>query len=292
MNTHVVFNLKKSEVTWAASFIEASRFSNISYSDIPNPNTAINLYLGDDIDWDSAPKLSLNVYYLAATSFNSMINASKAEQGQEIRNFAKSDFVVLVSKAELEILKLQLPWLNFSKFVVLGFPINFEKLTEYRTKIKKDRSVCFVSNLTPIKRPEFQMELCEFLLKQGFEVSHFSSLNSPMIESLRKIGCQVFERLNPQEFLKSMAGHQYFISTSSYESLSVSGIEAAVMGLIPICPSIGGFKDWCAPENLYGQYEPEHVVEVMSQAREMALDELSWLSGKLFFEGLKKLANE
>lgn len=58
-----------------------------------------------------------------------------------------------------------------------------------------------------------------------------------------------YDRLDRDEFMKLMAGHDLFLSAASSDSSPVTLIEAMALGLIPVTAKIVGVKEWLNPES-------------------------------------------
>lgn len=177
------------------------------------------------------------------------------------------------------------------KVKVFGFPIDFSRLRKFKGRKKKKGSVCFLGETRAIKNPEFEVALIQFLSSKEYKCFHLSPSFVSYKDRLLSSGCRVVEGVRGERYFSLLSKFEFFISTSHYESLSVSGIEAFLLGCVPFVPDHSGFIDWCPPENRYRVFKKEIIFETMLKAREDSDKEvdLSWYSADNFF---RRLENE
>lgn len=288
VSVHIVFNLDLEKVSWAGSYLSSLQFENVTRDFIPRKDADVNIFLGDHIDWSSNQNNGVNVYFLAATSFNPLLTQDQNAMQIETMNIVNADLVVLPGFSELTFLTQQFPHLRH-KFSVLGFPLNFEM---FKNRGNKDpRAVCFVSTSSPVKNNEVELDLASELTKKGFNVTHFSSGGKDFCANITQ-NARVFGKLPLKKFLTQLSTQKYFISVSHYESLCVSGIQAALLGVIPICPSNSGFLDWCPPQNLFTEYTLDSIFGVMDSATVIGGSDLLRYDSQNYFNNLIASINE
>ncbi|MDR1225776.1 MAG: glycosyltransferase [Prevotellaceae bacterium] len=281
---NIIKNLDPREVSWASAFISNSNLPFIAVNQEFSPQTAINIFIGDTIPWgDIGIHSSFIVYYLAATSFNQILRSNKTAKEIEEENIRKADLVVITSAAELNLLKQAKLAVDFEKIIVGGFPVDRKRYLQY-AETKKKADVCFVSDLSDVKNLAFQYELIPFLKNHGYTVSHFHSNETEEDLGMKKLGCKVYKRLPHEKFIKKLAEHRFCINVSKYESLSLSSIEAALLGCTPICPAHSGFLDWCNPGNFYASQDCNAVLSTLRSAKAMGSEEMMKYDHLTFYE--------
>lgn len=266
----LVCNLDIEKVTWARSFIRAARSLDISVENSIMKD--IRLFLGDNIEQEDNGRT--NLYYLASFSTYPGEIDSELCRAREIQNIFWADLTIVPSVSEEEKVKA---FITRPKIVPAGFPIVFPT-----SDIKaKDRSICFIADDRDVKNIQFEIELVGVFSRQGYQCCHLSPTINKYRKELERQGCKVFEARRGQEYWDLIAENSYYISTSHYESLSVSGIEATILGCIPITPDVGGFKDWCP--NRYESYDTDSVLERLRVSRACTITELSKYRPENFF---------
>jgi hypothetical protein len=285
---NIVHNLDLQKVSWVESFLNACEYNNISRSFKPRVDVDVNLFLGDVIDWGNNPSKALNVYFLAATSFNPFLPHDKVTKDLELLNICNSDLVILPSYSELHLLKNQFPQMEY-KFRVLGFPINCDTLRSVNEK--EPLSICFVSTSSSIKNNNFEFDLSMQLIKMGYNVTHFNSQeNAPFSRTTSR--ARLVNKLPLNKFLDALSYQKYFICVSHYESLCVSGIQAALLGAIPVCPLNSGFLDWCPSKNTFKQYTFDSILQAIDTSSVVERYDLLKYDYRNYFSNLISSINE
>jgi hypothetical protein len=288
---HIVANIED-EVSWKESFLRNCCEKSISISGTINEKTAINLFIGDDIPWEQIyPNRSFIIaYFVAATSFNNLVGSGVRDREVELNNLTKADLIILPSHSVYMLLESAVEPKILQKCTVLGFPFNPLSVSGYSDR-PKDNTVAFVTDFTSIKNFDFQLYLSKWLIKSGWSVTCYCSGKSLQVSVLSALGCTVVEKLSTVNFWKSCAKNKYFINVSKYESLSVSSIEAALLGCIVVCPDHSGFIDWCPPSNRFKEFTIRKVNLAIKNATLISIEQLSHYSSEFFFSKLRYLAN-
>lgn len=93
-------------------------------------------------------------------------------------------------------------------------------------------------------------------------------------ETFKRKSCELvgdrlryYDRLPRPDFLKLMAEHDVYLSASRSDSSPVSLIEAMALGLIPVCASIEGVKEWLCDKSgfLYRQNDRQDLNDLMTR---------------------------
>ncbi len=288
---HIVANLNDG-VSWKASFLRSCRDDSISTSDTINEEAIVNLFIGDDIPWERIGHHPSRIMacFLAATSFNTLVESSDRDRDVELTNLTKADLVILPSHSVYALLERAVDPKILQKCAVLGFPLTPLSLLPYRD-LPKDKTVAFVTDFTSVKNFDFQLSLSKWLIQSGWSVTCYCSGQSIRASALSAIGFTVIEKLSLADFWKSCAKNKYFINVSKYESLSVSSMEAALLGCIVVCPDHSGFIDWCPPSNRFTEFTIMQVDLAMKNAKEISLEQLNRYSFETFFSRLRSIVH-
>ncbi len=288
-NIHIVANINSEEVSWGPSFIEGCQTPGVTTGSDIDPDADVNLFIGDAINWDGLHGVNtIKAFFLAATSFNSAITATEEDKETEYRNLTAADIVLLPGTSELALISKAVPGIR-SKSVVLGFPIDFDKVIPYR-KAQIPKTVGFASGASAVKNNAFRAGLSAFLTAKGFNVSHYLVNDVPKTAPVAQ--GKIYYDLPLPDFLHSCAANEFFISVSKYESLSMSSIQAALLGCIPVCPAHSGFADWCPPTNTYNQYTYEAILETMNNAVRITPQALDRYTTQYYFNKLRTYIHE
>lgn len=276
-NLCVIANLDVSRVTWAPQFVAAAQACDIPVKAKPLENWR-NLFIGDSLPTKIPPK---SIYFLAAYSGSNLAQRLEPDVLREHSNIDSVNLTLVVSSQEYVRLKLQKP---SSQVMVNGFPV-FPVDAKLNREFKKTkRKVCFIAQERPVKNFEFEYELIPALRLDGFEVVHLSPTALPSQRKLESLGATVHINPTRASYWQILDSSSHFISTSMYESLGVSGLEAAKTDCLCITPDCGGFKDWSP--NRYKNYTVESVFEKMRSAQLVSPRKLSWYSSKNYFNRL------
>ncbi len=281
-NFDVVINLDPHKVTWAQSLIESAQKNKVAVISQKEAAKRKNnyLFIGDEINESLFTGNSgKNIYFLAASSIPPSDQSTKKMIDLEVSNIKWAYKTIVVSREEKN--KITKTYKELERRIVLsGFPLDMTKIKSFLKEGKVENSVCFLGQLREIKNPNFEIRLVKYLSKRGFLCSHFSPWGNPYKKSLLKNGARVIENIRGEDYLKKLSTYQFFISTSSYESLCVSGIEAYLLNCTPITPNNSGFKDWCPSTNRYDNFSKKDVFSLIIKLKGQKLDnkKLNWYS--------------
>jgi len=280
----VVRNLDVAGVTWARSFLRAAAQAGVPCSDEP-ARGHVNLYLGDELP---TPRVGRTVYFLAAFSATPGECDDSNQRVRELANIHAADLTITVSEAETARVRTFAP---SARLHTGGFPVAVtacEKVGRLdsaeirmdavgttgsveaadhparidgarRTHPFRGATVCFIADDRPIKGLVFERQLILRLHALGYRTVHLSPSTLSNRRGLERLGCTVYEGLSGPAYWSVIAETTHFCSTSAYESLCVSGIEAAMLGCACAAPDVGGFRDWC-PE----RYTPGDVASALA----------------------------
>lgn len=288
---HIVTN-QGEEVSWKASFLRSCIEKSISTSWTINDKATINLFIGDVIPWEQVVPNSSRImaFFLAATSFNDLVESNERDREVELNNLTKADLIILPSHSVYTLLENVVEPKILHKCAVLGFPLNPLSISGYPSR-PKDNTVAFVTDFASVKNFDFQLHLSKWLIKSGWSVTCYCSGKSLQASTLSAIGCTVVEKLSVVDFWESCANNKYFINVSRYESLSVSSIEAALLGCIVVCPDHSGFIDWCPTRNRFKEFTIRQVELAIKKATKIPIEQLNHYSSEIFFSKLRYIAN-
>lgn len=293
-NFDIVINLDPQKITWASSFIKAARKNKIAVVSQKEAMKRKNnrIFIGDKINKQLFEKVpGKNVYFLAASSIYPSDNSKKKQINLEISNIRWSDKTIVVSREEKNKIVTQYKSLK-NKIVTLGFPIDIAMLKGIAKRSnKKENSVCFLGELRKIKNPDFEIKLGSYLIKHGFFCTHLSPGKNKYKKTLCKKGFEVIENIKGDVYLSNLSTYQFFIATSKYESLCISGLEAALLNCIPITPDSSGFKDWCPKKYRYDSRSLKNILNLMFNLKSQKhhLKKLNQYSDYIFFNKINSL---
>jgi hypothetical protein len=286
-NLVIVSNLFRGQVTWSNSFISCAIKNGIEVvSEGDAADFSVNkIFIGDSIKKEPYTTQGKNIYFLGASSVSPSDYPTPEKINLEVENMKWSDLTIVVSRSEQDkVLGLDKRLKN--KVKVMGFPIDFSRIRKYKKRNKKRRSVCFLGETRKIKNSEFELKLIKFLNQKRFDSFHLSPKKVGIKNELISLGCKVIEYITGDEYLKLLSSFDFFISTSFYESLSVSGIEAFFLGCKPIVPDHSGFMDWCPQGNRYKDFDEQLVFNTIQKVSGNESNDkiLKWYSGEEFFK--------
>ena len=227
---------------------------------------------------------------MGASSVPLSDSISQNEIDTEFFNMDWANLVLLVSNAEKSKILSRRSDLD-NKIQVNGFPIDIDGLMTIKKTAKYPCSIVFLGQTRKIKNVDFEIELINRLKKHGFAVYHLSSREISQKKYLEQAGCVVVEGVESKRYWKLLSKFQFFASTSFYESLCVSGIEASVLGCVPIVPNHSGFTDWCPSKLRYEPFDSNNVMDIIDKNK--GLDsfsiDLSWYSSRKYFSRINFL---
>lgn len=285
---HVVVNLDQERVSWVNAFMRNAKGQTLTCGPTVAPNADFNLFLGDNIPWDSIDTGETNViYFLAATALNPALPANRVLQSIELENISRAAMTLVPSHSERGLVALAAPGIDLKKIQVVGFPVNTNQ--PIGPGAAEQPSVCLISDLSPVKNPEFEVRLVDYLQAKGFVVGHFLTTANPPKSLVQQLSCTVYERMPHQQYIEALGQYDYYISVSHYESLCVSGIEAALAGCIPLCPSHSGFLDWCPASNRFRSTDCNAIFDRLQRAHPLERGHLERYGIEAFYGRLVRL---
>jgi hypothetical protein len=165
-----------------------------------------------------------------------------------------------------------------SKFVLTGFPVDFNVYKPYLNVPKQENLVVFNQRFSWERLPLVEIELSNLLILEGYEVWHlyppisFDSKrisNNSQLERLRIIGEGIGMKFIPNstkaEYHANLAKASFVITTSICDNLPVALIEAIYMGAVPIAPWGMCFPEFVHHDNLYRPYDINHILSLVKQ---------------------------
>jgi len=279
----IVANLDINNVTWARTYLKSAEENRIEVTDDPNIQ-ADKIFIGDNIPIAKITDHKRHLYFLGASSITPSDSENLKDIEIEFLNMNWADLVLVVSNAEKWKILSKREYFN-KKILVNGFPLNLREINMFKTTKKIPNSVCFLGETRYIKNTDFEICLIENLKRLGYEVCHLSS--KPMLrrKELEHAGCRIIENVEFKKYWEILSKFKFFTSTSFYESLCISGIEAFALGCTPIVPDHSGFKDWC-PDNLrYKNFDEKEVIDIMKRNENVnhQISKLAWYDSKSYF---------
>lgn len=258
----VVANLSRTDVTWADTYCKAMKRCGVQVSGAVSRNGAEGrLFIGDRLDGVVGNAAGKTMYFLAA------VEGTKQEQD----NVAHMRWTTTVSPQERE-RAVRLLGADPARVSVEGFPLPIERLQALSRFIPRQdaRSVCFLGRMMPDKGQNLELELAAGLVSAGFSVLHMSNGHVGGADELRRRGVRVVEGVSGVRYHTLLAGCRGAVNTSPRESLFVSGMEAAALGVMVLAPDVpeSGIRAWNRPECLYpaddAQIALEHILTLLA----------------------------
>jgi hypothetical protein len=283
-NLNIIRNLDTKKVTWSQSYIQAAKNLGIYTSSRIDNKFQRQLFLGDNIPEISNTYNNLNLYFLAASTLPVSDSPKQSDIEKEFKNINQTNYTFVVSQSELKKILNVYPNLS-EKIKVAGFPVALSQLANQYQNTKKSKRVCFLGETREIKNIEFEIQLIEKLKKFGFECIHSSPNVISRQKELNKAGCLTYENMRGTQYFQLIKSSQYYISTSFYESLGVSGIEAALLNCITVVPQHTGQAEWCPAQQTYKHYEFSEIFEILqTHTSPNPNPKLEWYRPNLYFE--------
>lgn len=286
----VVTNIDVKNVTWARSYLDSASRAGIEIVDPLSYKPGSHIYIGDNIPPVNRFTGDKNYYFLAASSLPPSDSPTADDVEIELNNIQRTDATLLVSNAEKQKINRVYPEVS-GKLVVNGFPVDIDRIMRHRSE-KVPKTVCFLGQSREIKNPDFEIELVQELVRSGFECFHSSPSTLTRRKDLEKVGCYTYENIRGRRYFKLVSSCQYYISTSKYESLGVSGIEASLLGCVAITPRNTGQADWCPPAQTYENYDSKEVVDIVrSRPVPEVNPKLDWYHPIQYFKRVRSLTS-
>lgn len=160
------------------------------------------------------------------------------------------------------------------RFILTGFPMDFEVYDPYLTQCCRDDLVVFNQRFSCERLPLIEIELSRKLVEEGFEVWH---LYAP-VDGRLLTGCAQMQRTrnaaealgvkfvaNPtkEEYHRNLARASVLVTTSICDNLPVSVIEAIHLGVVPVVPDSMCFPEFVHPDNRYPPYDLQAMVDMV-----------------------------
>lgn len=284
----VIPNLNLQEVTWAQAYCAAAKESGLKVINYPTKNESRRVFLGDVIPSELLAYSQVAVYLLAA------VEGFQVEK----ENIFNTQLSLLASSAERERINTYFGHIDSDKLFVAGFPIKVTELEKYFVpwdkKIKK--SVCFLGETRPIKNPSLELEIIKKLRERNYQCFHLSPRGVSISDELKTLGCQVIEGIRGNTYFQTASHFQYVVNTSHSESLYISGIEASIMGAVPIVPSQthSGFSDWCPPVLMYDYPSADSAVDLIGSVDGLVRPFINyrWYNQNAYFKRIVERVNQ
>ncbi|MCF6093314.1 glycosyltransferase [Microaerobacter geothermalis] len=216
--------------------------------------------------------LGANPYEQAVLTANQG-NFPKVKE-HEKKMFSLFDGIFMNSYWSMKLAKEAYPHL-VDKFIYSGQPTDFSDLEEEKKKRRYIPKLIILNSRFIIERlPLIEIELAKRLIREGFRIWHLQSDDKIMNERLgiahlvklaEESGIEFIHTSTKKEYFQLLSKGQFLLSTSISEMMPVSACEAIYMGLIPIVPDFGPFKEIVHPNNRYPQYDLEAAVQLLKK---------------------------
>lgn len=143
---------------------------------------------------------------------------------------------------------------------VSGFPVS---VAGYST-LKVCNSICINHRFGPDKNVNFAIDLVRPLRREGYTLDWLvPSLPIGDLSTIAKgAGVNFVVSKTKADYFKHLSSYEYALSTTMYESLSVSCVEAVMLGLKVIAPDRFAFREFLDAKYLY---DPYSIADVLSK---------------------------
>ncbi len=157
------------------------------------------------------------------------------------------------------------------KTYISGFPINPRYFDPYRNITKIENLVIFNQRFSYKKLNILEAYLTDKLIGAGYRVMHLCSrcsyqelqnnieLRNMMNEYIKR-GLELTVSSTERDYYEKLAHGSILITTAIWDTLSIETLEAIELGLIPIAPDTGPFKEYLHPDNLYRPYNVDDIL--------------------------------
>lgn len=266
----IVPNLDTQLVTWAPAYCQTGQSVGLEVTATPGAQQDKRIFIGDEIPSTLLADAKVAVYLLAA--FEGL--------AVEEENIHNTDLTLVASSAEIAKIQTNFRGVDTQKLFIAGFPLETEILEKYHKpwEQKIPKSVCFLGETRDIKNPPFELEIVRKLQELGYQCFHLSPRGVSISDKLKALGCIVIEGIKGEDYYKTASQFQYVVNTSYSESLYISGIEASIMGAIPILPKqeSSGFSDWCPPSLMYEYPSVEAAIDLIKRIDGFVAPDISY----------------
>ncbi|MCF6093313.1 glycosyltransferase family 4 protein [Microaerobacter geothermalis] len=207
----------------------------------------------------------------------------------EIERLKFYDLIFVTSEWVKENLLTTYPSLA-DKVKVTGIPLSKSFLSPY-IKIKKQPNlVVFIDKFDDEHNQMIEIELGRRLVEKGYEVVHlseysieqlstFSKYNKGLINIAQHLGMTFMECPSPKIFYENLAKAAFLCSATLTYTINLNHLSSLYLGVLPIWPNRGSFKEILTEEDLYPPYNLEKMMDkILHPVRREA--DLSYHSAK------------
>lgn len=256
---YIVANLDRDKVSWANSFIESLKGRNIQYIEVDEIKAHKGdfiLFLGDAIPAEIHLYDNYYVYFLAAAGFSRI----------EYKNITATHATIVSSNTEKK--KIQKRWKDVSdKIYTMGFPISSRIIKDINDSWKPQKRdyVLFIGRGDIDKGIELELQIAK-QLANSYHLVHITNTELAYREAMLAAGIRIIEKVEKRKYLQIVKGAICIINTSPKESLFISGVEAAMLG-VPVL-YIEGEDNAISEYSEYGIREIHHACDVIANFSE------------------------
>ena len=198
----------------------------------------------------------------------------------EKRAFEKADVVLLNSNTAKRAAEEYYGIEDLYNSEVIGFPIDFDEFDGYEAVEKKNK-IAIVGRLDYDKAPFPYLRDLKMLKDVGYEILFITAeCSNNMKLMLERAGFEVFFGVDKSEYYKKLAEAKYVFVGVRSDSLNVSVVEAAYLGVIPVLPNTELFKE-LYPKNVYEYLNFESVCEGLKNFKKI---DRGLLKGRFSYE--------
>jgi len=195
---------------------------------------------------------------------------------QEDVRFGYYDRIFVNSKWSYENAVLAYPR-HRGRFVITGFPMDYERLEPYRGFQKDERLVVFNQRFALERNPTLVVELARLLTREGYRVMQLSGelaetlgRRQPdlgrLLRASERAGLEFIHNPTKDEYHRRLAAASVVITTSLCDNLPVAMLEAIYLSVVPVAPRAFCFPEFVHPDNLYAPYLLDEVVRIVATA--------------------------
>lgn len=161
---------------------------------------------------------------------------------------------------------------------ITGFPVPMGKIQRmYRacaTGLRKEKKVLISQRFSFEKNLPFAIMLAKELTQFDYEVvwcygrkTGDFELMSEYVKQAEYAGVEFKYCPNKMMYYEEMLTSGYVLTTSAYDTLSLSMVEGYLAGCKVISPNNMCFPEYMLKENMYDAYSIDHCIEVLHSAR-------------------------
>lgn len=167
------------------------------------------------------------------------------------------------------------PHLAYKTFIT-GFPFNPGYMEQYKNSAKIDNFIIFNQRFSYEKLHILEVYIADKLIKLGYRVAHICSPieydriqcdreSRVLLNEFSNKGLEVIVANTKNEYYEKLSKASIAITTSLSDTLSVSMLEAIELGLVPIAPDLGPFREYIHPDNLYRPYNIDEIIRKVAE---------------------------